>query len=1143
MCGIIAIARQKSSRIPPSAEGVIQSAELSNLGRIQSHEDILRCVQKLLKIKELISGAAGINTLITDPQFRGYLQGICSTLSEDLENFESELVKTGMDSQKLEVINTDLIKLKDLLWHIESDRIIVSQSVEELLGGRKGDRFIEILLTVQQVLTGLDRLEVRGRDSAGIHLMIQNHGLDLENLGIRQEIANRADDLNYKSGSVRILDGALSFVYKVASEIGELGDNTKELRKLILSDDLFYRALENENVTAVAIGHSRWASVGIISEPNTHPMNSELLKSEDSPFVVAAANGDVDNFADLKRVRNLQIPKLITSDSKVIPAIISNELSSQHGSPSDLEAFRQTVQNLDGSIAIIANTGLQPEKLYMALRGSGQGLYVGLSDEAYVVASEPYGLVETADSYLRLNGEILPNRNVSVSGPGEIVSVSLNEPVSVDSLQRIAYDGTPLPIEDNEFTQAEITTRDIDRRNFPHFLLKEIFESPDSFEKTLRGNLLNDNGSFRVAHSEIEFPNSIREKLEDHTIDKIYIIGQGTAAVAGQALGQYLSEETEISVESIPSTELSGFKLSTDMSNVLVVAISQSGTTTDTNRTVDLVRGRGAAVIAIVNRRNSDLSQKADGVIYTSDGRDIEMSVASTKAFYSQIAASFLLGISIRDQVMGEPNNSVNQENRQTLLHELNELPKKMIAVLQQQDRIRDIAFELAPSRRYWAIVGNGLNMVAAREIRIKLSELCYKSIAADFTEDKKHIDLSAEPLVLICATGLNDSMQSDVAKEVAIYKAHKAAPIVITDSGNAYPDAHRVIVVPETHQRISFILATMVGHLFGYEAALSIDALALPFRQTRSAIERTLSGDPNITSQELLESIAEPLQSITKAFFDGLRSGFYNGSLEASTATRISMLYRYALGTIPLDSYQIDTGKVGTPATLLEDLNAALTIGIEELTRPIDAIKHQAKTVTVGISRSDEELIQLNLVTSMLEAGTPRERISYKNLRYLAALDATIKSISGFIRYAVEGDVQSSTAQVHVIDRGGIAYDLISRTDRDPKLKGSKHLVASQQEVTITRGRHDQRIIILVPEIKDKETVGITLLHVELESHLSEQAARHVMEGYKDRFTAISDYVTETEPTFRADILASIPVADLLIAPIEELLSYWSHD
>ena len=225
-----------------------------------------------------------------------------------------------------------------------------------------------------------------------------------------------------------------------------------------------------------------------------------------------------------------------------------------------------------------------------------------------------------------------------------------------------------------------------------------------------------------------------------------------------------------------------------------------------------------------------------------------------------------------------------------------------------------------------------------------------------------------------------------------------------------------------------------------------------------------------------------------------------------------------------------------------MEDLNAALTIGIEELTRPIDAIKHQAKTVTVGISRSDEELIQLNLVTKMLEAGTPRDRISYKNLRYLAAIDPAVKSISGFIRYAIDGDVRSSTAQVHVVDKGGIVHDLMSRTERDPKLKGSKHLVALQQEVTITRGRHDQRIIILVPEIKDKETVGLTLLHVELETYLTEQAARHVLEGYKDRYTAISDYITETEPTFRAYILSAIPVVDLLIAPIEDLLSYWNH-
>jgi glucosamine--fructose-6-phosphate aminotransferase (isomerizing) len=1143
MCGIIAIARQRSNRVPPSSNGIKESADLQNLGAIQTHEDISNCISQLLIVKNEISGSAGMNTLINDPEFRVYLQGICSALTKNIANFESDLVQLGTDSKRMEEINTDLVALKDLIWHIEYDRVSVSFSVEELLAGRKGDRLIEVLLTIQQVLSGLDRLEVRGRDSAGVHIMIQNHGLDLHNPGIRQEIEMRTKDLNYKSGSVRVLDNALSIVYKVASEIGELGDNTRELRKLILSDDLFYNALESEDVTAVVIGHSRWASVGIISEPNTHPMNSEQLKSTFAPFVVAAANGDVDNFADLKRAHDLEIPKLITSDSKVIPALIANEFIREQEPISDLhEAFRKTMLSLEGSIAVIANADLEPHRVYVALRGSGQGLYVGLSDEAYVVASEPYGLVETTDNYLRLNGETLKSRQGVVAGPGEIVTLSLDKPVSLESLERIAYDGTPLPVESHELTKAEITTRDIDRRNFPHFLLKEIYEAPESFKKTLRGNLSEQNGRYRVVHSDSEFPTAIRERLEERSIEKIYIIGQGTAAVAGQALGQYLTEEAEIPAEAIPSTELSGFRLSTDMSNALVIAISQSGTTTDTNRTVDLVRGRGASVIAIVNRRNSDLSQKADGVIYTSDGRDIEMSVASTKAFYSQIAASFLLGISICDQVKGEPENREHLNTRQILLKELNELPNKMLSVLEQQDHIRDVAFELAPSKRYWALAGNGLNIVAAREIRIKLSELCYKSIAADYTEDKKHIDLSAEPMILICATGLNDSMESDVTKEVAIYKAHKASPIVITDNSGAYPDAHRVISVPKTNPKLSFILATMVGHLFGYEAALSIDALALPFRQTRSLIEKTLSNNPLITAQELLESIGQPLEPITNFFFNGLRSGSYNGSLEANTATRISNLYRYALGTIPLDSYQIDTGKVGTPATLLEDLNAALTIGIEELTRPIDAIKHQAKTVTVGISRSDEELIQLQLVTHMLDSGTPRDRISYRNLRFLAALDPAVKSISGFIRYEIEGDVKSGNAQLHVIDKGGIAHDLTSRTERDPKLKGSKHLVALQQEVIITNGRHDQRIIVLVPEIKDKQTIGLTLLHIELEDYLTEQTARHVMEGYKDRYMAVSDYVTETEPTFRSDILASIPVDELLISPVEDLLSYWNQ-
>ena len=158
---------------------------------------------------------------------------------------------------------------------------------------------------------------------------------------------------------------------------------------------------------------------------------------------------------------------------------------------------------------------------------------------------------------------------------------------------------------------------------------------------------------------------------------------------------------------------------------------------------------------------------------------------------------------------------------------------------------IAEAAQQIAPPRRYWAIVGNGLNRVAAEEARIKLSELCYKSIACDATEDKKHIDLSSEPLILVCAAGLTGSNADDVAKEVAIYRAHKAAPIVIASDGDErFNAALAVISVPEVHPSLAFVLSAMAAHMFGYEAALAIDAQARPLREARAAIESAVEAE-----------------------------------------------------------------------------------------------------------------------------------------------------------------------------------------------------------------------------------------------------------------------------------------------------------
>src|SRR6185295_4801458 len=123
--------------------------------------------------------------------------------------------------------------------------------------------------------------EVRGRDSAGLHVLVAGHDLDLADPDVARLINARASDALFASGSVRVADGNLAFVYKTAAEIGELGDNTARLRAQIRADDLLRLALRSETARTAVLSHTRWASVGIISEPNAHPLNHEELAAPD----------------------------------------------------------------------------------------------------------------------------------------------------------------------------------------------------------------------------------------------------------------------------------------------------------------------------------------------------------------------------------------------------------------------------------------------------------------------------------------------------------------------------------------------------------------------------------------------------------------------------------------------------------------------------------------------------------------------------------------------------------------------------------------------------------------------------------------------------------------------------------------------
>ena len=1118
-CGLAAIIEYR--RQPP---GQLQLQELRQRLQSQFQSGELATIDPdlvdTIENQTLLRSDYLFCALAKDREQQSWLQDIANEIHSIIQRHENHW-------QTDERQNAILVRLRDIVWRIEKEHLANLAAIVALAQKPLNEispRFIKIFRRLNSILNIINRLEIRGRDSTGISVILSmsgdNYRAFLQALATgdhQQEFAQRRQLVDLVNGTIRHYDDQqiqrLTFVFKVCSEIGKLGDNVAKMRAMLQQDRLFYLALEYSDDVISYLAHTRWASNGIINIFNCHPLDNELVKQQCqqaiyaiSPFqgehphyrrnghIFVVLNGDIDNYEELKiqaeREHQATISSCITTDAKMIAVAIQQQVL--RGLPLP-EAFRQAVLQFTGSHAIAMHSDLEPGTTFLALKGSGQAIYIGLAEDRYVVASEVYGLVEDSDLYLAMDGET-PRVAGCPETQGQIFILD-NRYEGLAGIRACYYDGTPLPLNAEMLRRAEITTRDIDRSHFTHFFAKEIHQAPQSIFNTIKGKFLLEQGQARFLLAGI-IPEVIDQRLRQKQITKIYVVGQGTASIAAYAVAYRMEQSLpdHIQVRGLKSSELSGFYLRPDMHDTLVLAITQSGTTTDTNRAVDMAKTRGAATMAIVNRRNSHVTTMVDGVFYTSDGRDIEMAVASTKAFYSQVTAGEILTLALAQMAASLPASEICRR-----LESLLKLPGLLKLLLTQEQEIAAIAARLAPRYQHWALVGSGANSIAAEEVRIKLSELCYKSIACDYVEDKKHIDLSAEPLILVCAAGTPGNVLGDVIKDVAIFKAHNSAPVVIVHENESrfQPYAAAIITVPAADELSSLILNTMAGHLFGYHAACSIDNQAIFFATLRSRLLNTLTipGD-NVFNDPQAQPV---VQRFCKEFHHRRRLGLFNSSLSPSTCADIALLLSHVCRKAPWRQVAEEFGIAEDSNNLLDLFLEKINRAIDELSRSVDAIKHQAKTVTVGTSR--QETVPEGLVfATIAEAGLPVTAIREDIIWRIKQLQPAIASILGYSYYEIAGldatGQPTDQSVIHLLKRGGISQQLHSRSaEKMVPLVGTKRTVAQQGEIFIGIGMGDQRPIMILPIFTEQGIISHQLLvHLEFAERISATKAKTLL-------------------------------------------------
>jgi len=566
----------------------------------------------------------------------------------------------------------------------------------------------------------------------------------------------RLEYRGYDSSGVALQNGGLN-VYKKKGKVAELEE-----------------AVVGKNLHSnVGIGHTRWATHGEPNDKNAHPHQSASGK------LAMIHNGIIENYAQLK---NELVKKGYTFKSDTDTEVLLNfiEEIKTNNDCSLEEAIRIALKRVVGAYVILLLDVDNPDTIIAARKGSP--LVIGVGKGEHFLGSDASPMLEYTKEVVYVN-----DYELAIIKPDELILKNLGNEKLTPYVQKL-----------------DIELAAIEKGGYDHFMLKEIFEQPQTIHDCLRGRL--DAAAGTITMSGVQ---QYAEQIMN--ANRIVMVACGTSWHSG-LVAEYIFEELcRINVEVEYASE---FRYRNPVINKgdIIIAISQSGETADTLVAIETAKEKGAIILGVVNVVGSSIARMSHAGAYTHAGPEI--GVASTKAFTGQLAVLTMIALKV-----GYMKGTITEKRYMHLLKELNEVPEKVAWILNQHEHIKKIAEKYKDARDF-LYLGRGYNFAVALEGALKLKEISYIHAEGYPAAEMKHgpIALVDENLpVVFIAT--KDAYHEKVVSNMQEIKARKGQVISVITEGDEHSASlsQDVMEIPEADEIVAPLLSVVPMQLLAY--------------------------------------------------------------------------------------------------------------------------------------------------------------------------------------------------------------------------------------------------------------------------------------------------------------------------------------